>query len=247
MSLQDVAFILFLAIVACVIYSGKARDRRRRRTQHELVSEREKRARIRDEEDALRAKSMRDILSVARERARLAFPELMTADEALCIDPTNISLEPMRSRVDEIAISRALEEIANDESVATYSERQILKLEPDIDFPDGAPSLELGAPARIIDCGSAGSIELYTSEQVDIARQDADWTQYIYQVEAYAGAPELGRQIIQLSSAPARSGHISRSSWMTFLQCVPSEVNCVTFSCHSLENQWPIRLNIRRS
>ena len=81
------------------------------------------------------------------------------------------------------------------------NELSALTVELRLDFTDDMPELKLGEPARIIDCGPAGNIELHTSHQVNVARRAARVDEYINNLKTYAEAPKLARQIIQRAIA----------------------------------------------
>ncbi len=58
-------------------------------------------------------------------------------------------------------------------------------------------SLYLGTPERIIDCGEAGRIDLYTSAQVQRAQEESGVSDHLEFLRRQAAAPELARRIVE--------------------------------------------------
>jgi hypothetical protein len=61
----------------------------------------------------------------------------------------------------------------------------------------GFDDLKLGAPGRVIDCGEAGQIRLYTVAQVEVARQESGLTDYLTWLDQKARALELAKEIVE--------------------------------------------------
>jgi hypothetical protein len=144
----------------------------------------------------------------ARERARIAYPELYDAGEADTLPP----LDPVPD-YDEERIRKALklleEEIARAET----------DCDPDFDeeyevlcsflnakwktLERRDPSAYLNEPARFIDCGDAGRIELFTAAQVEAARECSGFTVYVIVRKRRAKAPEVAELVIARAKAHA--------------------------------------------
>jgi hypothetical protein len=56
-------------------------------------------------------------------------------------------------------------------------------------------------PARIIDCGDAGQIELFSAAQVEAARKLWGFTDYVNIMERVEKAPEIAERIIERCEA----------------------------------------------
>ena len=54
----------------------------------------------------------------------------------------------------------------------------------------------LNEPVRIIDCGKAGKIELFTPNQVEVAREESGRNQYVAFLEECHRPPEVARRVI---------------------------------------------------
>jgi hypothetical protein len=140
-------------------------------------SERKRRAR---EQQHLRTRQE------ARERARLAFPDLLDENEAKGFDENHPGLKEL-SGPDYDLVYEAKElirqeigtlKVANpDWSDSRGIGKTLESLNEDLttlksaDEDRGYRDLDLGTPERIIDCGEAGPIKLYTAAQVQTARK----------------------------------------------------------------------------
>jgi hypothetical protein len=65
----------------------------------------------------------------------------------------------------------------------------------------GEPSEFLKGPARIIDCGEAGQIELFTVDQVQAARDQSGRTAYVDFLRRCYEAPNVARRVIERVTA----------------------------------------------
>jgi hypothetical protein len=63
------------------------------------------------------------------------------------------------------------------------------------------PSEYLDEPARFIDCGDAGQIELFTAAQVKAARDRSGRTEYVASLEGRSRAPDIARRVIERAKA----------------------------------------------
>ena len=111
---------IFIATVAAVCFGIRRYFvEERARSKERVLRERELKTRLQAEQEALRARSLRDSLKVARERARIAFPDLVTAEEALGIDSTAVSAATTRSKSDQDTIREAIDAIEHEVSLAS--------------------------------------------------------------------------------------------------------------------------------
>jgi len=133
----------------------------------------------------------------ARERARIAYPELLDALDA-DRDPIgpfggygSEDLKRIRAAID-------LEDKSEDEALDVWCGFNYGAF----DNPkNGVPSKFLNEPVRIIDCGEAGKIELFTREQVEAARQESGRSTYIAFIEHCHRAPDAARRDIERAKA----------------------------------------------
>jgi hypothetical protein len=155
----------------------------------------------------------------ARERARLAFPELLDEDEAKAVDQSHPGLkklsgpdedliceaqELVRAEIEVIKSTRPYWSYEDERSSSVAKNLKSLDEEVTIlgsAYEDTTPnvgvSLHLGTPARIIDCREAGLINLYTAAQVEDARRESGFTDYLAFLDRRALAPEVARQIVE--------------------------------------------------
>ena len=154
----------------------------------------------------------------ARERARIAYPELL--------DPREADQDPIGSfggyeteDVERIRVARKLiedefERLPKGERAALEDELSTLWCAVDYsnrasDIPkNGEPSKYLDGPVRIIDCGEAGKIELFTHDQVEAARDQSGRSRYIAFLNRCYHAPDVARRAI--ARAKARDEAIER-------------------------------------
>jgi hypothetical protein len=148
----------------------------------------------------------------ARERARLAFPELLDDDEAKGFDENHAGLKEL-SGPDYDLIYKAKDllreeiealKVANpDWSYSRGIGKKLESLNEDLttlksaDEDRGYRDLDLGTPARVIDCGTAGQVNLYTAAQVKHARKESGVADYLAFLERRARAPQRAKQIVE--------------------------------------------------
>jgi hypothetical protein len=148
---------------------------------------------------------------LARERARIAYPELLDAREA-DRDPIGPFGGYETEDVGRIRAARALiedeiERVPKNERAALEDELSTLWCAVDysnraFDIPkNGEPSKHLHGPVRIIDCGEAGKIELFTPKQVEAARDESGRTRYIAFLKRCYHAPDVARRAIARTKA----------------------------------------------
>jgi hypothetical protein len=147
----------------------------------------------------------------ARDRARIAYPELL--------DPREADRDPIgpfggyetedvgRIRVACDLIEDEIQRLPKGEWTALEDELSTLWCAVDysnraFDIPkNGEPSKYLDGPVRIIDCGEAGKIELFTPEQVEAARDESGRTRYIAFLKRCYHAPDVARRAIARAKA----------------------------------------------
>jgi hypothetical protein len=209
---QQLAFgIVVLTAVVALLTISYVRGRRVR-----LQEEAARRARlVREEEDERAEETHRATLLAARERARIAYPDLLDAAEADAVDRDKQGLLRLPA-VDEDLVRNALGIIAEEQAAnrrpgdprfgdtAQRNRWQDLEfqrhlLESIHDDPPTyrRPSRCLQHPQRIIDCGNAGKVELFSIEQVTRAREESGFTRYISFLEDRHDAPQVASDIIE--------------------------------------------------
>jgi len=144
----------------------------------------------RDRQAAIRAK-----LEEGRARAKLAFPNYLDADEAndLFSDDEKHSIYMFDEILEQIDAAETLLRI--DPGLASDAEREILNSAPR--RIDKEPVLDLGPPQRIIDCGDAGEIYLFSSDQVQLARSEAGVDVFTGRLRKLEDANDTAGQIIR--------------------------------------------------
>lgn len=118
----------------------------------------------------------------ARARARIAFPDLLDEQEAVGFDSAAADIKFTQAEYELIDDARGLatqqlEALASgNPTIAGFALHEaIATLEAPFEDEPGYDevSLYLGEPERVVDCGAAGSIKLFTPAQVRIACQTA--------------------------------------------------------------------------
>jgi hypothetical protein len=187
---------------------------RRIRIQKEAARRHQNRedARIADAEE-LQQQQYLEVRRVARERARVAYPDLLEKNEAngeSCNEefvPGPGDLELIREAqglLDAEIVELSKDPAARLGSGETKAKFQTLKYESQVlasvqsDPPSyRRPALYLEVPARIIDCGEAGKVELFTSTQVEAARERSGYSDFVRFLEERNEAPKLATEIIE--------------------------------------------------
>src|SRR5262245_15342954 len=162
------------------------------------------------EEERLEQERMR-VRREARERARMVYPDLLGADEANGVGERRVRTELLDSELAKIqeALGILDEEIAQLKRVhgpfgqsealsRLEGERRLLERLVEEDSPKYRKSSDyLEGPARIIDCGEAGKVQLYSREQVQAARQQSGFGDFLQYLADYKEAPSLANDIIR--------------------------------------------------
>jgi hypothetical protein len=174
----------------------------KRRAAHEAVKR----------EQAQKARKDSEVRNVARERARLAFPDLLNGDEAKGFDDSHPGMKELSAPDYDLIyearkfVREAIEVIKAANPDWRYSSPVGEKLAPlnedlsaleSADEDRGYRELDLGTPARIIDCGAAGQVNLYAAAVVMDARKQAGIPDYLAFLDRRARAPKLAMAIVK--------------------------------------------------
>jgi hypothetical protein len=199
-----------LAFIWVIISSG--REHRRKLDAERRQAERKAREERSRQMEERHRKTRRD----ARERARFAFPDLLDENEAKGFDESHPGRRELSGadcdliyearnlvRHDIESIEAANRNCSHDYQHASPIAAKLKLLDKDLTtlgsvYEDhGYNKLKLGAPARVIDCGEAGEIRLYTVAQVEVARQESGLTNYLTWLDQKARAQELAKEIVE--------------------------------------------------
>jgi hypothetical protein len=207
------AFVLGVLVLAFVL---ERRNGRRVIKAAEAHREAERAAEAREAQNKAREEQKLATRRLARERARIAYPDLVDAVEA---DTDPIGPLAPYSASDMRCIGEAFDlvegeiqrHIRNHPRLwpIEYRELEEVKeaLYEALDFPkgftvdEGRPSEHLGEPVRVIDCGEAGKIKLFTAAQVEAARDKSGRTQEVYLLQRLYDAPNLARRVLERAKA----------------------------------------------
>ena len=199
---------IILGILAVAIILNR-RNRRRVIKAEEAQREAERAAEAREEQKLATRR-------LARARARIAYPELLDAAEADTLTPLRPVPDYDDKRIREAL--KLLEEEVGRVETARAARRSNPNL-PDLDeeyevlcalldarwkgWKREHPSAYLEKPARLIDCGDAGRIELFSSADVEAAREQSGFAGYVIIMKRAARAPEVAELIIGRAKAHA--------------------------------------------
>ena len=174
--------LFFLFVVGAVLnwissgLDGMAAERQRQRT------------------DSLNTKYS-EILSAARERARIAFPDYLDSEEINnFLDDDQWAALPNSDR-DYQQIWDAQKLLSYEPSLV--SEDEVELFESVSEGIGQKPDVELGEPSRIIDCGAAGKLELFSAEVVNFARNDAGVDKFIADLGRFRMAHKKAVEVAQ--------------------------------------------------
>src|SRR5262245_61189603 len=213
MSDDALAGLVLAGIAGIIIFLVAASVRRRKRNKEAADEARRRRWAVQDAEEE-REEGYRAIRHDARERARIAYPELLDKVDADTDDigPFAPYVAEDRARINE-ALSLVIRDIERiDKGGRTQphpSQTEWLALEEVYDslmcalFYDcippkkGQPSAYLDEPVRIIDCGVAGKIELYPAAQVEAARERSGRAEYVDYLERRYDAPNVASRVLE--------------------------------------------------
>lgn len=214
--------IVLIVVIFCTFVAW------RRRTFRLRIEEAERQQRLCEQEHQAREARERQVQEQhsntrreARERARIAYPELLEVSEVEGLDP--IGPSPEISGSDYELIVRARDLLFAEKAAIEAADPSIRHLgysgadpnplkdqwqelcrelsELDVADKDAPPcgkaSLYLVSPARIVDCGEAGRINLFTAEQIEAALKESGVADYTEFLRCQADAPILAREIIE--------------------------------------------------
>jgi hypothetical protein len=206
---QSALFFLFIVGLAfCWHWKVKLRDARIRRMA-EAAREQKLAA---DAGERQRQEQYQRTRTEARERARIAFPELLDESEAKGFDKSHPGLRELSGPDYDLIyearkfVREEIEAIKAANPDWPHSASLGKELEPldedlstleSVDEDCGHDELDLGTPARIIDCGAAGQVNLYTAAEVENARNESGVTKCLALLDLRARAPELAKQIVE--------------------------------------------------
>lgn len=217
-----------------------------RRSSNRRIEEAERQQRVSEAEHAAReAAEHRRVttLKEARERARLAFPDLLEADGVRVPDPPPISesdkalveqaYEIVREEIAELEAAHPLLRMFDDESYSSTDpvKKRWYALRGELNalvttghegppYEDPAPFL-VETPARIIDCGEAGHIELFDPAQVAYAMEASGADDYVEFLERCARAPDAARTVMERTNKKREAEEAHLASITTRFEDLP--------------------------
>jgi len=205
--MRDVVIGWLVAVLAGILFLFFLANRRRCRTEEERLQRAQSAILAEERENEARE----EIRRIARERARIAYPELLDATEA-----DKHPIEPFGEYRDHEKedIHRARDLLEVEIRSSSPAEQWALKAEQEtidsgLAYMNSDPresyqvsaSEYLNGPARIIDCGDAGQIELFTAAQVEAARKQSGRAAHVAYLQRSYDAPDVARRVIDRAKA----------------------------------------------
>jgi hypothetical protein len=194
---EAIAWLVLIGIPSFIIYSI-------------AVTVRERRKRAPERAAAERKVWAHDTRRLARQRARIAYPELLDAQEAdepprleflpEDVERIRLACDLVKKEIEGLPKSEGMERLDLEKEQKILSDAHLYSRAGYLEPPPyyGLPSEHLNSPARIIDCGEAGKIELFTPEQAEDARRESEFDRYIDAIQrCHDGAPNVARGVIE--------------------------------------------------